>query len=348
MTRMARTLGAAALLALAVAPLAQARTMNGTARGESLRGTARADVIHGRGGNDRLSGRGGNDRLYGDAGRDRLDGGPGADRLMGGSGNDVIVVDSRSDRVNCGRGSDTLVLYVDAARPASCERVIERFTRPPVKPPITDPPQPGVVGGFPVDSRWTGTITGTVAGQAFSLPVDVELKRALRGENNPLHLAITTPVPALDTVGYAFLVSAIGGDWGCPPQIPEPGGGPSRPWICQRPTVPDLTLQYMNLQAVAGTLNATLANMHSAEAAAANVFIAPDTCPAVYGPMAWLYCLIPGPQTYAAKEGSAVSLAVAGNTISGSVRLLKGPGLVQIMPLPDFTYDATFTATRAA
>jgi hypothetical protein len=62
--------------------------------------------------------------------------------------------------------------------------------------------------------------------------------------------------------------------------------------------------------------------------------------------MAWLYCLIPGPQTYTAKEGSAIGLTVAGNALTGTLRLLKGPGLVQIMPLPDFTYDATFTATR--
>jgi hypothetical protein len=142
-------------------------------------------------------------------------------------------------------------------------------------------------------------------------------------------------VPAHDTVGYAFLISALGGDWYCPPG-----------WACQRPVVPGLTLQYMSVQAAAGTLNATLTSMHSAEAAAANVFIAPDTCPAVYGAMAWLYCLIPGPQTYTAKEGAAIGLTVAGNTLTGTVRLLKGPGLVQITPLPDFTYDATFTATR--
>jgi hypothetical protein len=288
-----------------------------------------------------LFGRGGADRLYGDSGSDRLDGGPGADRLTGGGGNDVILVDSRSDVVSCGTGRDTLVLSVDAARPRGCERVIERFVRPPVQPPVQVPPQPGVVAGFPVDSLWSGTITGTVAGQAFSLPVDVEIKRALSGESNPVHLAITTPVPALDTVGYAFLISALGGDWGCPPDSPS-----GRRWVCQTPVIRGLTLQYMDLQAAAGTLNATLANMHSAEAAAANVFIAPDTCPAVYGPMAWLYCLIPGPQTYAVKEGSAIGLSVAGNALTGTVRLLKGPGLVQIMPLPDFTYDATFTATR--
>jgi hypothetical protein len=57
----------------------------------------------------------------------------------------------------------------------------------------------GVIGGIPVDSLWSGTITGNVAGQAFSLPVDVEIKRALRGESNPVHLAsrrrcrLTTP-----------------------------------------------------------------------------------------------------------------------------------------------------------
>jgi len=82
-------LAVTAVLLVALAPAAEAKTVRGSSHAETLRGGARADVIKGKGGNDRLVGRAGNDRLYG---------GRGADRFSCGSGRDVVHADMRDVR----------------------------------------------------------------------------------------------------------------------------------------------------------------------------------------------------------------------------------------------------------
>jgi hypothetical protein len=72
-------LAVTAVLLVALAPAAEAKTVRGSSHAETLRGSARADVLKGRGGNDRLVGRAGNDRLYGGRGADRFSCGPGRD-----------------------------------------------------------------------------------------------------------------------------------------------------------------------------------------------------------------------------------------------------------------------------
>ena len=90
------------------------------------------------------------------------------------------------------------------------------------------------------------------------------------------------------TVGYLFLTSALGGDWDCDLEM-----------NCN---IPNLTLQYMSVQLNGTSLSANLTNRHAREAAAVNGFTAPDVCAAAYGSMAWLYCLIPGPQSFTARR----------------------------------------------
>jgi hypothetical protein len=180
---------------------------------------------------------------------------------------------------------------------------------------------------------WRGTITGSVANQSFSLPLILEIGRPATGETNPVHLFLGTPVPMNTTVGYLFLTSALGGDWDCDLEM-----------NCN---IPSLTLQYMSVQLNGTGLSANLTDQHAREAAAVNGFTAPDVCAATYGNMAWLYCLIPGPQSFTAREGPTVQLALNGGQITGTVRALKGSSLIQVMPLPDFTYEATFTLSRA-
>ena len=198
--------------------------------------------------------------------------------------------------------------------------------------PVT--PQPAV---SPLVGTFRGTISGAVAGQSFSHPLVLEIRPPVTGETNPVHLALSTVVPTT-TVGYLFLTSALGGTWDCPPE-----------WICRTSQrIRGLTLKYMDVQVNGARVTATLNDQHAREAAAVNGFVAPDVCAAAYGSMAWLYCLIPGPQDFTAREGTAVDLTLNGAQITGAVRALKGTSLIQVMPLPDFTYEATFSLSRVA
>jgi glucose/arabinose dehydrogenase len=106
--------------------------LRGDGDDDLLRGAAGADVLMGGDGRDRLVGGAGADRLLGASGRDRLDGGAGNDSLNGGRGPDVVAggkgndrIDARNrrrDRIDCGRGRDT-VLADRFDRLRNCERV---------------------------------------------------------------------------------------------------------------------------------------------------------------------------------------------------------------------------------
>lgn len=113
-------------------------TINGDGRANWLEGDAYNDVVRGRGGRDRLDGGHGDDDLQGGSGDDVLLGGGGADLFSGGSGDDRIEpwnadqpgspVAGAPRRIDCGTGTDLLVLAYLAGDPAvavpsDCERV---------------------------------------------------------------------------------------------------------------------------------------------------------------------------------------------------------------------------------
>ena len=93
-----------------------------------IKGDAGNDHLYGRDGNDKLDAGSGNDELLGEAGNDELVGGNGVDTFDGGPGDDVIrAADDSPDTVNCGEGSDTVYVEVDApARDvlSGCETVV--------------------------------------------------------------------------------------------------------------------------------------------------------------------------------------------------------------------------------
>jgi len=89
-----------------------------------IRGTGAKDRLRGTVGDDCLKGRGGADRLRGRAGNDRLKGGRGRDRLAGGDGNDVIRARRGSrDRIDCGKGRDTVFADPRRDRWRGCEKI---------------------------------------------------------------------------------------------------------------------------------------------------------------------------------------------------------------------------------
>jgi Ca2+-binding RTX toxin-like protein len=100
-------------------------TLAGDGVANDLVGTAQRDWICGRGGADILRGNGGPDLLVGGAGADQILGGGGRDVVLGGGGNDTVKVrGGLRDRVNCGPGSNDLVIADsrDVVK-ANCERV---------------------------------------------------------------------------------------------------------------------------------------------------------------------------------------------------------------------------------
>jgi Ca2+-binding RTX toxin-like protein len=85
------------------------------------------DRVSGDRGNDRINGNSGNDVLKGNSGKDRIVGGTGRDVVSGGSGSDRIDVrDGKRDRVNCGRGRDTVIADPKDRVSDNCERVVRR------------------------------------------------------------------------------------------------------------------------------------------------------------------------------------------------------------------------------
>jgi Glycosyl hydrolase family 3 C-terminal domain/Fibronectin type III-like domain/PA14 domain/Bacterial Ig domain/RTX calcium-binding nonapeptide repeat (4 copies) len=106
--------------------------LSGGAGEDRLDGGSASDVVRGYGGDDRvgggrgrdrLSGGGGNDRIEGQRGDDRIDAAGGRDRMLAGTGDDRIdAKDGRRDRVDCGRGFDT-VEADRRERLKRCERI---------------------------------------------------------------------------------------------------------------------------------------------------------------------------------------------------------------------------------
>jgi Ca2+-binding RTX toxin-like protein len=85
-------------------------TINGNGADNQLGGANLGDTIYGRGGDDVISG----DYIeLGNVGNDTLVGGPGNDEMYGGPGTDTIkALDSESDVIDCGDGTDTV--FADA------------------------------------------------------------------------------------------------------------------------------------------------------------------------------------------------------------------------------------------
>jgi hypothetical protein len=117
-----RVVALVAVIALALAGTATARTIVGTAKGETLTGTPRADSILGRAGNDRLTG---------GLGADFLNGGAGRDIISAGSGNDRVTAeyDGARDSVVCGPGLDTVTADLLDSVATSCELASRRLSR---------------------------------------------------------------------------------------------------------------------------------------------------------------------------------------------------------------------------
>ena len=172
---------------------------------------------------------------------------------------------------------------------------------------------------------YAGTITGTVFGQAFQLPVSLAFAPPLPGEQNPLTLAMGTPnVDASLTPGYLFMTSAS--------RIPPPFA---------------LTIKQIALSVAGNTLTGTVVDTGAGTTAVnGNQFSAPNVCDIVEGAQAPLLCVYdtsPAEQFYFL-QGTTVVLQVNGAAVTGQVRG-PGNGLVQILPYPPVIYDAALTAT---
>ncbi len=101
--------------------------INGGAGRDLIAGGSSNDRISGDRGNDRINGNSGSDVLKGNSGNDRIVGGTGRDVISGGSGSDrVDVRDGKRDRVNCGRGRDTVIADPKDRVSDNCERVVRR------------------------------------------------------------------------------------------------------------------------------------------------------------------------------------------------------------------------------
>lgn len=174
----------------------------------------------------------------------------------------------------------------------------------------------------PVPSRWSGTIRGTVYGQAFDLPFTVELTRRYKGESNPIHLfAGTRSAPSTD-VGSSFLTSAS--------RFITPITGRR------------VTLRYLRVARGSRTVRGTLVDLHKAEAAVVNGFTAPNVCLTVYTPFE---CVLPGPEQFWFVTGATVQLRVSGRRMTGTMRG-RGSGYTQVLPYPEVRYQGTISARR--
>ena len=101
--------------------------ISGGSSNDTISAGSSGDRVTGGGGNDRVNGNSGNDSITGNGGRDRLKGSSGRDKLSGGSGGDRIDArDGRRDRVNCGRGRDTVIADRKDRVARNCERVRRR------------------------------------------------------------------------------------------------------------------------------------------------------------------------------------------------------------------------------
>jgi Ca2+-binding RTX toxin-like protein len=97
--------------------------INGGSSNDVISAGSSGDRVAGDQGGDRINGNSGNDTLRGNSGHDRITGSTGADRISGGGGNDRINSrDGRRDRVNCGRGRDTVIADRVDVITGGCER----------------------------------------------------------------------------------------------------------------------------------------------------------------------------------------------------------------------------------
>jgi hypothetical protein len=70
-------------------------------------------------------------------------------------------------------------------------------------------PHPAFSGqAIPVPSEWKGKATGRVFGRAFEVPIFIEIKKSLPGENNPFHIAIGDEKDA-NMIGSFLIMSAL-------------------------------------------------------------------------------------------------------------------------------------------
>jgi hypothetical protein len=174
-----------------------------------------------------------------------------------------------------------------------------------------------------VPSRFDGAIHGKVYHKRFRLPVSVVVKRRIRGERNPIHLAITTRTNT-DRVGSEFFVSAL--------RYTTPFTGRK------------VTLRYLRVRVAGRRVSAKLKQTHKAEAAVLGaLFTAPNVCLTVYLP---LYCVgVSGPEQFYFKAGAKARLRVGRRRLSGTLKG-QGAGLTQILPYPPVRYKARISARR--
>jgi hypothetical protein len=175
-----------------------------------------------------------------------------------------------------------------------------------------------------VPSVWRGTISGQVAGRNFSLPLTMELKPPLEGENNPVHFFLGDSTS--ERVGGLILTSS------------------------QQYTTPytsgTATLQYMSVRIGQGRLQAVLRDSHRKEAAAVNGFTAPNLSAENASPlMKGVLESLGRTEMFAFKPGAVVDVQFRGNSLQGTVQG-TGSSYMSVHSTPDAAYRARFNATR--
>ena len=101
--------------------------VNGGSGRDLISGGSSPDRISGDADSDRIDGGSAGDVLKGNSGNDRITGRTGADRMSGGSGNDRISAnDGARDRIDCGRGRDSVTVDRRDRVARNCEQVRRR------------------------------------------------------------------------------------------------------------------------------------------------------------------------------------------------------------------------------
>jgi hypothetical protein len=172
-------------------------------------------------------------------------------------------------------------------------------------------------------SQWQGEIRGQVYGQSFHLPLDVVFREPLPDENNPVNVFLGAGDPS--QVGNVFLTSAS--------QYTVSSG--------------QVTLQYFSVETSGSELSAILTDAHFSEAAAANLFTAPNVSAqsAPEGPGRQIYETMGPTEMFAFLEETQLNVNVSGDTLSGNVQG-SGQSITGVFPTGDVVYSAEFTAAR--
>ena len=187
-------------------------------------------------------------------------------------------------------------------------------------------PRPAFSGqAIPVHSEWKGKATGQVFGRAFNVPIFIEIKKSLPGENNPFHIAIGDEKDA-NKIGSFLIMSAL--------QFTAPYSGGKA------------TLQYLTVHVRGSQAKAVLTNEHRQEAAAANAFTAPNVS-AQYSSelMRGVLQDALGPtEQFAFKRGATLIINFGGNQLNG---IVEGFGSSYLGTYhPDVHFRAQFVARR--